>query len=178
MAEAITIARPYATAIFRLARDNKALPRWSDMLQLLAAIAGDAQVRSLIDDPKLNAAELEKLFLRITDGKLDEHAVNLVKLLNEYGRLGVLPEIATAFEALKTQHEGTLEAEITAADKLDDTQLALVVKQLEARFGKRINAEVKLDPALIGGIKIVVGDTVIDSSVRGQLQEMAYALKG
>lgn len=178
MAEAITIARPYATAIFRLAKERKALPRWSDMLSLLAGIAADARIKAMIDDPKLDAVELEKLFLRITDGKLDDNAVNLVKLLNEYGRLAVLPEIAVAFEEQKAADEGTLEAEITAATKLSDVQIGTVVKQLEARFGKKINAEVKLDPAIIGGIKIVVGDTVIDSSVRGQLQEMAYALKG
>lgn len=178
MAEAITIARPYATAIFRLAKEHKDLPRWSDMLSLLAGVAADPEVKALIDDPKLDAAELEKVFLSITDGKLDDNAVNLVKLLNEYGRLAVLPEIAVAFEEQKAEDEGTLEAEITAAAKLSEVQIGTVVKQLEARFGKKINAEVKLDPAIIGGIKIVVGDTVIDSSVRGQLQEMAYALKG
>lgn len=178
MAEAITIARPYATAVFRLAQESNTLARWSDMLSLLAGIAGDPQVQALIDDPKFDAVELEKLFLHIADGKLDEPAINLVKLLTEYGRLAILPEIALAFEELKAQAQGTLEAEITAANKLNDAQVNLVVKQLEARFGKKIHAEVKLDPAIIGGIKIVVGDTVIDSSVRGQLQEMAYALKG
>jgi len=183
MAEAITIARPYAVAVFRLAKEQgakqkQALTTWSDALALLAAIATNDQISDAIDNPKLVAADLEQIFLKVADGKLNEQAVNLIKVLAEYGRLALLPEIATAYEALKAQDEGTLEAEITAAAKPTDAQVKTVVKQLEARFGKKVEAQVKLDPQIIGGIKIVVGDTVIDASVRGQLQELAYTLKG
>jgi F-type H+-transporting ATPase subunit delta len=177
MAEAITIARPYAAAVFRLAKEKNALSRWSDMLSFLAALARDPQVQTLIDDPKLAAADLERLFLDFGANKLDEQAVNLVKVLVEYGRLAILPEISAAFEQLKTDDEGTLEAEITAAAQPSDVQVNTVVQQLQIRFGKKINARVQLDPALIGGLKIVIGDTVIDASVRGQLQELAYSLK-
>ena len=103
---------------------------------------------------------------------------NLIKLLAEYGRLAVLPEIAAAFEQLKAEDEGSVEAEIIAAAQPSDALVASVVKQLQTRFGKTIDAHVKLDPALIGGLKIGIGDTVIDASVRGQLQELAYSLKG
>ncbi|OAM51989.1 ATP synthase F1 subunit delta [Methylovorus sp. MM2] len=178
MAEAITIARPYASAVFRLAKEKKSLAAWSGELALLAAIASNEQIKLSIDDPKLDAVELEALILKIAEGKLGEQAVNLVKVLVEYGRLALLPEIAAAYEDLKAQDEGTLEAEITAAAKPTDAQVKTVVKQLEARFGKKIEAQIKLDPQIIGGIKIVVGDTVIDASVRGQLQELAYTLKG
>ncbi len=178
MAEAITIARPYATAVFRLAKEKKALAKWSDELALIAAVSDNAQVRALIDDPKLPSSELERALLAIFDGKLSDAAVNLVKLLVENDRLVIIADIVAAFEELKALDEGTLEAELTAASKPTDAQVSALVKQLEAKFGKKIEAQVKLDPELIGGIKIVVGDTVIDASVRGQLQSLAYTLKG
>jgi F-type H+-transporting ATPase subunit delta len=101
-----------------------------------------------------------------------------VKLLVENNRLVIVADIVAAFEALKAEDEGTLEAELTAAAKPTDAQVKELVKQLEAKFGKKNEAQVKMEPELIGGIKIVVGDTVIDASVRGQLQSLAYTLKG
>jgi F-type H+-transporting ATPase subunit delta len=101
-----------------------------------------------------------------------------VKLLVENDRLIIIADIVAAFEELKALDEGVLEAELTAASKPTDAQVKAIVKQLEAKFGKKIEAQVKLDPELIGGIKIVVGDTVIDASVRAQLQSLAYTLKG
>jgi F-type H+-transporting ATPase subunit delta len=177
MAEAITIVRPYAVAAFRLAKEKKALTKWSEMLSFAAAVAADEQMKAFIDDPKVTAAELEKMFLTICDKKLDESGVNLIKLLGEYGRLALLPEVALVFEELKAEDEGVLEAEITAAAKPTDSAIKALVKRLESKFGKKIEASVKVDPELIGGIKIVIGDTVIDASVRGQLQELAYTLK-
>lgn len=178
MAEAVTIARPYAVAVFRLAKEKKALAQWSDMLGLAGAIAADAQIRTLIEDPNLTSSDIEKTFLKVCGDKLDASGVNLVKLLVEYDRLSLLPEIASMYEELKAQDEGTLDAEFTSAVKLDDAQVKTLVAQLQSKFGKKIEASVKVDPEIIGGIKIVVGDTVIDASVRGRLQELAYTLKG
>lgn len=178
MAEAITIARPYATAVFRLAKEKKALAKWSEELAFIGAVSDNAQVKALIDDPKLPSRELERALLAIFDGKLSDTAINLVKLLVENDRLVIVADIVAAFEELKALDEGTLEAELTVASKPTDAQVKAIVKQLEAKFGKKIDAQVNLDPELIGGIKIVVGDTVIDASVRGQLQSLAYTLKG
>ena len=178
MAEAITIARPYATAVFRMAKEKKALAQWSDELALIAAVAENAQIKNLIDDPKLPSAELSRIMLSVFEGKLSESSVNLIKLLVENNRLVIIADIVAAFEALKAEDEGSLDAELTAAVAPSDAQVKAIVKQLEAKFGKKIEAQVKLDPALIGGIKIVVGDTVIDASVRGQLQSLEYTLKG
>jgi len=177
MADAITIVRPYAVAAFRLAKEQKALVKWSEMLGYAAAVAADPQMKAVIDNPKVVASDLEKLFLSVCEKKLDKASENMIKLLVEYGRLALLPEVATAFEELKAQDEGVLEAEITAAAKPSDGEVKALVKRLEGKFGKKIEASVKVDPEIIGGIKIVIGDTVIDASVRGQLQEMAYALK-
>jgi len=178
MAEAITIARPYATAVFRLAKEKNALAEWSEQLGLLAGITSNVEISALIDDPKLGSTELEKIMLSICEGKLNAEATNLVKLMVENDRLTIMSDVAEAFEALKAQDEARLEALLTAAEKPSDEQVQMLVKQLEARFGKKIEAQVEIDPELIGGIKIVVGDTVIDASVRGQLQELAYTLKG
>ena len=100
MAEAITIARPYAVAIFKLAKEKKALAQWSDELSLIAAVVADARVSAMIDDPKLSAEELEKTLLAIFKGKLSETANNLVKLLVENNRLGIVADIVAAFETL------------------------------------------------------------------------------
>ena len=178
MAEAATIARPYAVAAYRLAKERNALAHWSDMLGFAAAVTADAQMKAYIEDPKVAASDLERVFLSIGGDKLDESGANLIKLLVEYGRLSILPDVAAAFEELKAQDEGVLEAEITAAAKPTDAEVKTLVKRLEAKFGKKVEASVKVDPEIIGGIKIVVGDTVIDASVRGQLQELAYTLKG
>jgi F-type H+-transporting ATPase subunit delta len=178
MAEAVTIARPYAVAVFRLAKEKNALAKWSDMLALSGAVVADPQLQAVIDDPKFVSADIERLVLAICGDKLDESGINLIKLLVEYDRLAILPEIAGIYEELKAQDEGSLDAEITAATALSDAQVKTLVDQLQTKFGKKVEASVKVDPEIIGGIKIVVGDTVIDASVRGRLQEMAYTLKG
>jgi F-type H+-transporting ATPase subunit delta len=177
MAEAVTIARPYGVAVFRLAKEKNALAKWSEMLALAAGVAANAQMQIVIDDPKLASADVERLFLDICGDKLDQAGINLIKLLIEYDRLALLPQIAAVYEELKAQDAATLEAEITSAAKLDNKQVEVLVKQLQARFGKKVEASVAVDPEIIGGIKIVIGDTVIDASVRGRLQELAYTLK-
>lgn len=177
MAEAITIARPYAVAIFKLAKEKKALAKWSDDLAFIVAVVSNEQVKSLIDDPKLSSNDLSLSLLSIFEGKLSEAAINLVKLLVENNRLTIVADIVAAYETLKDEDEGILDAELTAASKPTDAQVSALVKQLEIKFGRKIEAQVKVDPELIGGIKIVVGDSVIDASVRGQLQSLEYALK-
>ena len=177
MAELSTIARPYAVAAYKLGREQKALGKWSEMLGFAAAVASDAQIKAYIQDPKVVSEDLLATFLKVCGDKLNENGQNLIKVLVEYGRLSILPEIYSAFEALKAQDEGTLTAEIIiAASKISAAETKDFVKRLEAKFGKKIEASVSVDPEIIGGIKIVVGDTVIDASVKGQLQNLAYTL--
>lgn len=176
MAEISTIARPYAVAAYKLGREQKALGKWSEMLGFAAAVANDAQIKAYIQDPKVVSSELLATFLKVCGDNLNENGQNLIKVLVEYGRLSILPEIYSAFEALKAQDEGTLDAEIIAAAKISAADTKDLVKRLEAKFGKKIEASVSVDPEIIGGIKIIVGDTVIDASVKGQLQNLAYTL--
>ncbi|MGH8799241.1 MAG: F0F1 ATP synthase subunit delta [Casimicrobiaceae bacterium] len=177
MAEPITVARPYAEAAYSLARDGNALPVWAETLRMATAVASDAQVRTALGNPKLAAAEKEALFLSICGDKLDPGGRNFIRVLIEAERLGLLPEIRTLFEALKDDADGVARAEITSAFPIDEAQLAALRKALERRFGKKIETTVRVDSALIGGAKIVVGDTVIDASVQSELQAMANHLR-
>ena len=176
MAEISTIARPYAVAAYKLGKETSSLAKWSEMLGFAAAVANDAQMQAYIQDPKVVASDLQNAFLKVCGDKLNEQGQNLIKVLVEYNRMFILPAIVGAFEALKAQDEGTLDAQIIAASKPSDAEIKDLLKRLEAKFGKKIEANVMIDAELIGGFKIIVGDTVIDSSVKGQLQNLAYTL--
>lgn len=177
MAEALTIARPYAEAVFKLARANNTLPAWADMLQLAATIAADERIRSLVDNPKVSAKRLGELLLSICGDKLSNEGRNFILLLVENGRVEILPQVSELFEQLKAQHEGVLEAKITSAFAMNDTQLKDLVANLEVKFKRKIEATVNVNPELIGGVKVEIGDEVLDASVRGKLEAMAVALK-
>jgi F-type H+-transporting ATPase subunit delta len=177
MAETRTIARPYAEAVFKSAKTSGSLPVWSEMLQLLAAIAMDEQIKVLIGNPKVPPKRLGELLLGICGDKLTDEGRNFVLLLAENGRIEVLPEVSEMFEQLKTRHDGVLDAKVTSAFAMSDAQLKDLVADLEARFKRKIEAKVSIDPELIGGVKVEVGDEVLDASVRAKLEAMAVALK-
>jgi F-type H+-transporting ATPase subunit delta len=176
MAELATIARPYAEAVFRLARQNHALPAWSDALNLISTVYQDPQMRAAMANPKVASADIERLLLAICGERIEGVARNLIQLLVHNRRLAVVAEIRAQFEQLKLEDEGKLEARISSAFPMEDMQRDQVVKMLSSRFKRKINATVTVDPDLIGGIKVEVGDKVWDASVRGRLQTMAAAL--
>lgn len=176
MAEISTIARPYAVASYKLAKEQNALAKWSEMLSFATAVVNDVQMSAYIQDPKVVSSELEASFLKVCGDKLNENGQNLIKVLIEYGRLSLLPAVADAFEALKAQDEGTLDAQIIAAAEPSAAETKDLIKKLELKFGKSIEATVSVDAELIGGVKIIIGDTVIDASVKSQLQNLAYTL--
>lgn len=176
MAELATIARPYAEALFRLGRDGNALSTWSDGLAFLVSVYQDPQMQAAIGNPKVSASDVERLMLAIAGDRIGDEGCNLIKLLAHNRRLSVLPEICDLFEQLKLENEGMLEAKISSAFPLDDNQRTGVVNLLSSRFKRKINATVTVDPELIGGIKVEVGDKVWDASVRGRLQTMAVTL--
>ena len=177
MAEPSTIARPYAEAAFRLADAQGKLADWSGALANLSAVAADARVKAAVGDPNLSATKVAGLFISILTGKLTGEAENFVRVLAENGRLDVLAEIRAQYEALKNEREGVVEAEVYTAFELNPAQVADLVSRLEKKTGRKVKARVSLDKSLIGGVKVVIGDKVIDGSARAQLGALETALK-
>jgi F-type H+-transporting ATPase subunit delta len=177
MAEPSTVARPYAEAAFKLADEAGALAKWSEMLGALALVAADERVRAAAADPNLGDAQVAGLFISILSGRLSGDAENFVRVLAQNGRLELLPEIRTQFEALKNEREGVLEAEVHSAFELSDAQVAELVQRLENKTGRKVKTRVQVDKDLIAGVRIVLGDKVIDGSARAQLGALETALK-
>lgn len=177
MAEQITIARPYAEAVFKLAKEKNALSAWSEMLNVISGVTSIQQIQALVSNPGITTDKLLKIILEICGNKLNEEGKNLVALLIENNRVDVLPQLSDLYEQLKAQHEGVLEANIVSAYDISDKQLEKLVSVLENKFKCKIKAKVNIDSELIGGVKVVIGDEVIDSSVRGKLETMSVALK-
>lgn len=176
MAENVTLARPYAEAAFALAKGGN-LSSWSEGLAKLAVVADDGAVREYVSNPNALPEQIAGLFLEAAGGGLSEEQKNFVRVLVENERLSVLPEIATLFDQLKSAHEGVLQVEIESAFPLDEATTKNVVAALEQKFQRKIQASVSVVPQLIGGVRIAVGDEVIDASVRGKLASLATALK-
>jgi F-type H+-transporting ATPase subunit delta len=177
MAEPITVARPYAEAAFELAREKNALPVWAEMLRLATNVAADPQMVAALDNPKLSIGDKESLFLSVCGEGLDRDGRSFVRVLIESERIGLMPQILALFESLKDDADAVARAHIASAFPVTDAELASLKVALEKRFGKRIEATVDVEPALIGGARITVGDTVIDASVQGELQAMANHLR-
>jgi F-type H+-transporting ATPase subunit delta len=177
VAEASTVARPYAEAAFRLADARNALGKWSEMLTELALVAQDERVRAAIADPKRSDAQVAGIFISILSGKLNAQGENFVRVLAQNGRLELLPLIQQQFEALKNEREGVIEAEVQSAFELTEAQLADLVQRLEKKTGRKVRTQVRIDKDLIGGVRVGFGDKVIDGSARAQLAALETALK-
>jgi F-type H+-transporting ATPase subunit delta len=177
MAESVTIARPYAQAIFRLAQEGRTLAEWSERLKRLAAIAQDPQMAKITGNPKFSAKQVADLFVSLSDDPANRELAAFISLLAENERFDVLTDISEIYEQLKSADEGIKEAVITSAFPLDDSQLSPLMSQLEAHFCSRLLPRVEVDGSLIGGVRVAVGDQILDASVRGKLDAMATALK-
>ena len=175
MAEAVTIARPYAEAVFALADKGGDLGKWSRTLATMAAVAANPEVRRAVGNPNLNPEQVYGLFAA-GSGDLVTAEQNFLRVLIENDRLAALPEIAAIYEELKNEREGVVDAVITTAFPLDKGELAALVKELEGRFKLKVQPQVNVDAGLIGGVRMQVGDEVIDGSVRGRLAAMGAAL--
>ena len=175
MAESVTIARPYAEAVYRTAKESGAQGTWSQRLQRLALIAQDGDMAAVMGNPQLSAEQVANLVISLCDDN-DAVLANLVRTLAENRRLALLPEISRLFDLAKSQEEGIKEAVVHSAFPIDDTQVKALVQELEARFGTKLTARVEIDASLIGGVRVAVGDQVLDASVRGKLDAMAVAL--
>jgi F-type H+-transporting ATPase subunit delta len=180
MAENLTLARPYAEAAFQLAKGagaGEALNSWSVALARLAGVSSHPAMAECIGNPRLTPTQLVQLCLDAAGAEFSIEQQNFVRTLVENQRLTVLPEISELFDALKAGAEGIQQAEIVSAFPIDEAAQKNLVADLERKFGCRIDATIRLDPELIGGVRIAIGDEVIDASVRGKLAAMAATLK-
>jgi F-type H+-transporting ATPase subunit delta len=177
MAELSTVARPYAEALFAAALDAKAdLQAWADLLGQMAQVVANPDVREAMTDPRLDEGQRLQVFAGLLATQLPPQMHNFVELLVRNGRLLLLPDIASLFTGLLNRHEGTAQAEITSAFEMTDAQVADLVAALEVKFGLKLRPRVTVDPSLIGGVRVAVGDQVLDTSVQAQLTRMRDTL--
>jgi F-type H+-transporting ATPase subunit delta len=177
MAEITTIARPYAEAAFALAREKNALPVWSQMLKLASGVIADPRVAQALDNPMLDAQAKESLLLSIAGEGLNAEGRNFVRVLVDADRISMMPAIAAQFETLKDDADGVAKATIETAFPLEGSDLADLTAALERRFKRKVEATVVVNPDLIGGARITVGDNVIDGTVQERLRAMTVQLR-
>ena len=174
MAELATIARPYAEALFKSAgADLGATAAWLDEL---AAVAANPQLQQYAGNPNVQSAQVIDLVTGVIKTKLPTAGLNFLTAVIDNGRLAVLPEIANQFHSLKNGQSGSSDATVYSAFALDDAALASLLAVLEKRFGRKLNLTVEIEPELIGGVRVVVGDEVLDTSVKARLEQMKVAL--
>ena len=174
MAELATIARPYAEALFKTAgADLVATAAWLDEL---AAIASNAQLQQYAGSPSVTSAQTFDVITGVAQTALSQPAKNFLRAVIDNGRISVMAEIARQFRDLKNAKSGSSDATVFSAFALDAVALADLQVTLEKRFDKKLNITVELQPELIGGIRVVVGDEVLDTSVKARLEQMKAAL--
>lgn len=176
MAEIATLARPYANAVFHLAKEQRCLDQWSRLLAVVAAVAQTDEAQALIGTPTLTDAVKARRLIEVVEDHMDDRGRRFVQVLADNKRLGLLPEIAAQFEARKAEAEKVVDVEIITAVALADEQVDAYSKALERRFEQEVHVNVAVDPALVGGAVIRAGDTVIDGSLRGRLTRLNEAL--
>ena len=175
MAQAITLARPYARAAFELAHEAGTLGEWSQAFAFAAAVAKDPRVNALVGDPRVQPTQLVALHLPQEMGA-DTAFAQFLKTLAEQRRLALLPEVVELYEEHKREAGAQLKVKVTSAMALDAGQAEQLKASLKRRFKREIELETKVDPALLGGVVIDTGSEVIDGSARGRLQRLAAAL--
>jgi F-type H+-transporting ATPase subunit delta len=174
MAEIATIARPYAEALYKSAgNDLSGAAQWLDAL---AAVASNEQLLRFAESPKVTDQQVFDVVADVAKAPLPENGKNFLRAVIENGRLAALPEIAAQFRALKNAQSGSSDAVVYSAFPIAADSLGEVAGALEKRFGRKLNVTVQEDPSLIGGIRVVVGDEVLDTSVKARLEQMKVAL--
>ena len=176
MSQALTLARPYARAAFGIARDEAAFASWSQALGFAAQVAVDPRVAHLLGDPKLGNADAAALLSPADGQDAGASFARFLALLADNRRLALLPEIAGLYEQLRNEAERVVKATVTSATALPASELDGIKAALKRRFGREVEVETAIDPALIGGAVIDAGDVVIDGSLKGKLERLQSAL--
>lgn len=177
MAEVATLARPYAKAVFELAKADRTLDQWSRMLTSLAGAAAAPKIRQLLDSPDLSAEVKARRLMDVCGEELNDRARALVEILARNKRLDAIDEIREQFEARKAEEERVLEVEVVTAHALSAEQSDKLREALARKFAREVNLTSRVDTQVIGGAMIRAGDTVIDASLRGRLDKLAESLQ-
>ncbi|MCU7374140.1 F0F1 ATP synthase subunit delta [Paucibacter sp. O1-1] len=175
MAELATIARPYAEALYQVAKKHD-VKAWGQALDALSLVAQDADLRQFADNPKVTSEQVYAVITAAAKQDLAPELQNFLRAVIENSRLAALPAVVGQFHVLANAADGVADAQIFSAYPIEAAQLSDVVATLEKRFGRKLEAHVSLEPSLIGGIRVVVGDEVLDTSVKARLERMKVAL--
>lgn len=176
MSDFTTAARPYANAVYDLAKESGALGSWSDALSNLAAVVADEEMKTLLSSPEMGAQDKADLIIQIMGDKLTEQQQNLVKLMAENGRLMSMSSVLDQFEVARAKAENKIDAEVISAFELTAEQADELANTLKNKLGCEITLTTSIDESLIGGVVIKAGDTIIDASMKSQLDSLALSL--
>jgi F-type H+-transporting ATPase subunit delta len=176
MTDLTTAARPYANAVYDLASETGTIQSWGDALGNLAALTANEDMRRLLASPDLGKQEKGELVIKVLGDKLDTQQKNLVRLMADNGRLGLMADVLDQFEIARAKAENKLEAEVVSAYELSDAQQSELVKTLKSKLGCDVTLKVSVDDSLIAGVVIKAGDTIIDASMKSQLDSLALSL--
>ena len=176
MSEQSSLARPYAKAIFELARESNDFSKWSDQLDILSVIASDPEMLNIAKEPAVSESQITDLILDVAGEQFDDQACNLVKLLVSNDRLAAAADINQQFVVMRDEAEQVIEAQLITASEVDESQKQKIEAALSSRLGKQIKLEALVDESLIGGAVVRAGDWVVDGSVKAQLQDLVGAI--
>ena len=176
MTDFTTAARPYANAVYDIAKQTSALDSWGDALANLATVVSDVQMSELLNNPEMGKQQKGDMLIQVLGDKLDEQQQNLVKLMAENGRLSIMPDVRDQFEVARAKAENKVEAEVVSAFELTAQQTDELVNTLKNKLGCDVTLTTTVDESLIGGVVIKAGDTIIDASMKSQLDSLALSL--
>ncbi len=176
MSELTTIARPYAKAAFELAVEKGTVEAWNEMLFFAGQVISDEQVQALLGSIATESQQSE-IIIKLCAEQLNEQGQNLIKLMAENERLAAIPAVAELFAELKADYDKEIEVDVVSATVLADDTQAKLVAALEKRFARKVKLNCSIDEAIVSGLVIKAGDTVIDGSVRGKLDRLATSLQ-
>jgi F-type H+-transporting ATPase subunit delta len=176
MTDFTTAARPYAKAVYDTASESNSVDSWGDALSNLAAVISNPQMSELLESPDLGKAEKGELIIKVLGDKLTDKQQNLVRLMAGNSRLGLIPDVLEQFEAARAKAENKIEAQVTSAFELSAQQVSELVNTLKNKLGSDVTVTTSVDESLIGGVVIKAGDTIIDASMKSQLDSLALSL--
>jgi len=176
MSDLSNVARPYAQAVFEMARDAGDLAGWGDQLELLGLVSSDAAVVEMLKNPAFSKGQQTELITSVCGDKLSADGVNLVKLLVQNDRVDALTDIAEIYAQKRAEAESVVEADMITATAIDEAQQQSFAKALESKLGRTVKLKFQVDEDLIGGAVIRAGDWVVDGSVKAQLEQLVGKL--